>query len=152
MALIRWRGKEWDPFRDLLELQQQTNQLFDASLESLPERLSREAQWCPSLDVSEDKENIVLKADLPGVKQSDIDISVTGNLITIKGERKSEEETKEKKMHRVERFYGTFMRSLSLPDYADTSKISAEYKEGVLEVVIPKTEKAKPRQIKVNVK
>jgi len=152
MALIKWRGKEWDPFRELMELQQQTSQLFDSSWEHLPDRLAKEAIWSPSLDVVEDNNNIILKADLPGVKQSDIDISVTGNFLTIKGERKHEEGAKEKKMHRVERFYGSFQRSLSLPDYADTSKIEATYKDGILEVVIPKTEKAKPRQIKVNVK
>ncbi|MCM8770271.1 MAG: Hsp20/alpha crystallin family protein [Candidatus Omnitrophica bacterium] len=152
MALIKWQGKEWDPFRELMDLQRDIDNLFNASWERLPARLSQEATWLPSLDVAEDKDNIVIKVDLPGVKQSDIDVSVSGDILTIKGERKQEQEIKEKKLHRIERFYGSFSRSLSLPDFVDSSKISAVYKDGVLEVTLPKTEKAKPKQIKVEVK
>lgn len=152
MAIIKWRGKEWDPFKELLDLHRDVDQLFDTSMGILPERLSKEAVWAPSLDVSEDKDSICIKADLPGVKQSDIEITVESDVLTIKGERKSEVESKEKRLHRIERFYGSFSRSLTLPDYADASKISASYKEGVLEINIPKTEKAKPRQIKVDIK
>ncbi|MCM8763444.1 MAG: Hsp20/alpha crystallin family protein [Candidatus Omnitrophica bacterium] len=152
MALIKWQGKEWDPFRELMDLQRDIDNLFNASWERLPARLSQEATWLPSLDVAEDKDKIVIKVDLPGVKQSDIDVSVSGDILTIKGERKQEQEIKEKKLHRIERFYGSFSRSLSLPDFVDSSKISAVYKDGVLEVTLPKTEKAKPKQIKVEVK
>ncbi len=152
MALIKWRGKEWDPFRELLDMQKETTRLFSDAWEQLPDRLSREALWSPSLDIAEDKDNVVIKVDLPGVKQSDIDVSVSGGMLVIKGERKQEEEAKDKKFYRVERFYGSFVRSLALPDYVDTSKINAVYKDGILEVVIPKTEKAKPKQIKIEVK
>lgn len=152
MAIVRWRGKEWDPIRELLDWQKSFGNLFDVSMEELPERISREAVWSPSVDVSEDKENIEIKADVPGVSQADIDISIAGNVLTIKGERKHEEKKSEKDFHRVERFYGSFTRSMTLPEYADTSKIRAEYKNGVLDIIIPKTENAKPKQIKVEVK
>lgn len=151
MALIKWRGHELDPFKELFDLQRETGRMFDETWEQLPSRLSKEAVWTPSLDIAEDKDSITIKADLPGVSQSDIDVSVSGDILTIKGERKQEHETKEKKVHRIERFYGSFVRSLTLPDYVDASKISANYKNGVLEVSVPKTEKAKPRQIKVDV-
>ncbi|MCM8779931.1 MAG: Hsp20/alpha crystallin family protein [Candidatus Omnitrophica bacterium] len=152
MALVRWHGKEWDPFRELMSLQRDMDSLLDASWENLPARLSQEATWIPSLDVAEDKDNITIKADLPGVKQADIDVSVSGDILTIRGERKQEQAVKEKKIHRIERFYGVFTRSLTLPDSVDSSKISAVYKDGVLEITLPKTEKAKPKQIKVEVK
>jgi len=152
MALIKWRGKEWDPFRELLDLEREMNRFFDTSFEILPDKIAKEGIWSPSLDIIEDKDNLTIKVDLPGVKQQDIDISISGNVLTLKGERKREEEYKDKNYHRVERFYGAFQRSFSLPPYADTSKVKASYKDGVLEITIPKTEEAKPKQIKVEVK
>ncbi|MCM8795229.1 MAG: Hsp20/alpha crystallin family protein [Candidatus Omnitrophica bacterium] len=152
MALIKWRGREWDPFRELLDLEKEFHRFLDTSFDTLPERISKEGIWSPSLDISEDKDNIVIKADLPGVKQQDIDISINDNILTLKGERRRDEETKGKNYHRIERFYGSFVRSLSLPRYVDTDKINASYKDGVLEIVIPKTEEAKPKQIKVELK
>ncbi len=152
MALVKWHGKEWDPFRELRELQRNMDNIFNASWENLPDRLSQEATWLPSLDITEDKDNILIKADLPGVKQSDIDVSVSDDILTIKGERKQEQEVKDRKTHRIERFYGSFCSSISMPEYVDASKIAATYKDGVLEISLPKTEKAKPRQIKVEVK
>ncbi|MCM8782927.1 MAG: Hsp20/alpha crystallin family protein, partial [Candidatus Omnitrophica bacterium] len=107
MALIKWRGKEWDPFRELLDLEQEFRNFFEDSFTNLPERISKEGKWLPSLDILEDKDNITIRADLPGVKQSDIDISISGDILTIKGERKQQEELKEKNYHRIERFYGT---------------------------------------------
>lgn len=152
MAIVRWRGREWDPLRELGEWQRDMANLFESSLETLPERISKEATWAPSMDITEDKENIMVKVDLPGVKQQDIDIEVTGKTLTIKGERKHEEEKKEKNYHRVERFYGSYARTVTLPEYVDMEKIKAEYKNGVLELSIPKKEEAKPKQIKVEVK
>ncbi|MEM7816784.1 MAG: Hsp20/alpha crystallin family protein [Candidatus Aenigmatarchaeota archaeon] len=152
MALIRWRGREWDPFKELLDLQKEISNFFDASFETLPTKISQEATWLPSLDISEDKNNLIIKVDVPGVKQDDIDISISGDVLTIKGERKKEEETKDKNYYRRERFYGVFSRSLTLPNYVDTNKVEANYKDGVLEIVLPKTESAKPKQIKVKVK
>ncbi len=152
MAIVKWRGREWDPLREIGEWQRHMSDWFDNSIETLPERISKEATWAPSMDISEDKEAITIKVDLPGVKQQDIDIEVTGKTLTFKGERKSEEEKKDKNYHRVERFYGSYSRSVTLPDYADMGRIKAEYKNGVLEMSIPKTEESKPKQIKVEVK
>ena len=152
MALIRWRPKELDPLKELLEFHKEVSSIFDTSFGDLPDRLFQEGTWLPNLDISEDKNNFIVKVDLPGLKQEDIDISVSGNILTIKGERKKEEESKDKNYYRRERFYGIFSRSISLPNYVDTNKIEASYKDGVLEVLIPKTEVAKPKQIKVKVK
>jgi HSP20 family protein len=152
MALIKWRGKEWDPFRELLDLEREFRNFFEDSFTALPEKVAKEGSWLPSLDIAEDKDNLIIKADLPGVKQSDIDISISGDILTIKGERKKEEEVKDKNYHRIERFYGAFCRSLRLPQYVDTNKVKATYKDGVLEILIPKTEEVKPKQIKVEVK
>ncbi len=152
MAIIKWRGKEWDPFRELLDLQNETERLLGSSMESLPERLSREAVWIPSMDVTEDENAVNIKMDIPGVKQPDVDVSISDNILIVKGTRKGEEETKNKKVHRLERFYGSFQRSLALPDYVDVSKIEASYKDGMLEIRIPKSEHVKPRQIKVEIK
>lgn len=152
MAIIKWKGREWDPLREIGEWQRYMGDWFENSLQSLPERISKEAMWAPSMDIAEDKEAITIKVDLPGVKQQDIDIEVTGKTLTFKGERKSEEEKKDKNYHRVERFYGSYSRTITLPDYADMGKIQAEYKNGVLEMHIPKTEESKPKQIKVEVK
>ena len=107
--------------------------------------------WSPSLDIAEGRDKFVIKAELPGVKQSDINVCVEGEVLNIEGERKKEQEVKEKKYHRIEIFYGTFSRSLVLPDYVDASKINAAYKDGVLELTLPKKEKAKPKEIKINI-
>lgn len=152
MAIVKWRGKEWDPFQELRDLEKGLNRFFDTSYDFLPQKLSKEAVWSPSLDISEDKNHVTIKADLPGVKQSDIDISVDNNILTIQGQRKHEEEHKDKKHHSLERFYGSFTRSLSLPAYVDADKIKASYKDGVLEVAMPKKEGAKSKQVKVEVK
>lgn len=152
MAIVKWRGREWDPFQELRELERGLGRFFDTSYELLPEKISKEATWSPSMDISEDKNQISIKADLPGVKQSDIDISVDNNILTVKGERKHEEEHKDKKHHSIERFYGSFTRSLPLPAYANADKIKASYKEGVLEIHIPKKEGPKAKQIKIEAK
>jgi HSP20 family protein len=113
----------------------------------------REARsWSPAVDVYEDDKKIVLKADLPDVEEKDIDIQVADGLLTIKGERHLESETKDKNFHRVERSYGTFSRSFGLPEGVDADKISASYKKGVLEVTVPKSEEKKPDARKIVVK
>ncbi len=152
MALVRWRGRDWDPFKELFDLHKEISDIFNTSFEALPAKISQEATWLPSLDISEDKDSVVIKMDLPGVKQQDIDISISADTLTVKGERKKEEEVKNKNYHRIERFYGTFARSLRLPSYVDTNKVKASYKDGVLEILLPKTESAKPKQIKVEIK
>ncbi len=113
--------------------------------------LSGDQQWPVALDVVEEKEQYVLKADLPGIKKEDIKVSVENGILTIEGERKSEIEQKDKQVHRLERSYGCFTRSLNLGAYVDTAKIMANYKDGVLELVVPKSEETKPKSIDIQV-
>lgn len=108
-------------------------------------------EWTPSLDVSETKNNIVVKAEAPGVDPKDIDISLTGDVLTIKGEKRQEKEEKEQNYHRVERSYGVFARSVRLPQEVQSDKIEANYKKGILKITLPKSEEAKKKEIKIKV-
>jgi HSP20 family protein len=107
--------------------------------------------WAPAVDIYEKDGNIVLKAELPGVDPKDVDIRVENNLLTLRGERKFDNEVKRDNYHRVERSYGSFSRSFTLPNVVDTQNIKAEYRDGVLHMTLPKREEAKPRQIQINV-
>src|SRR5256885_1114590 len=107
--------------------------------------------WTPLADITEDEKEYLIKAELPEIKKEDVKVTVENGVLTISGERKFEKEEKNKKYHRVERGYGTFMRSFTLPDDADANKIKAEFKNGLLKVHLPKSEHAKPKQIEVNV-
>jgi len=109
------------------------------------------AEWSPLVDISEDEKEYVIKAEIPEIKKEDVKLMVQDNVLTISGERKSEKEEKGKKYHRVERTYGSFLRSFTLPEDADGSKVAAEYKDGMLNVRLPKSEKAKPKSIEVKV-
>lgn len=155
MALIKWRSPDiFESFRDLLDLQREMNRLFDASL---GRRVAKnqdiaDTGWVPAVDIYDNKDNLVIKTDLPGMTQKDIDVSVEDDVLRIKGERKKETETKEKNFYRVERTYGVFERSFTLPSNVDATQIKATYKDGVLELVLPKKEEAKPKQIKVDIK
>ena len=114
-------------------------------------RFFDEERWNIALDVVEEKEQYVLKADLPGINKEDIKVSVENGILTIEGERKSETEHKDKQFHRVERSYGRFTRSLNLGSHVDITKIKANYKDGVLELTVPKSEESKPKSIDVQV-
>ena len=114
-------------------------------------KLAAEQAWAVALDVVEEKEQYVLKADLPGINKEDIKVTVENGILTITGERKSETEQKDKQYHRVEREFGRFTRSLNLGAHVDTSKIKANYKDGVLELVVPKSEETKPKTIDIQV-
>lgn len=140
----------WDPFHNLSSLQEQVNRLFEGSL---PRRSDQSAltTWAPAVDIYETENELVLKADLPDVNEKDLDIRIESNILTIKGERKFEEKVKEDNYLRVERTYGTFSRSFSLPSTVDNGSIKAEYKSGVLTVELPKRAESKPRQVKINV-
>ncbi len=143
----------WDPFRELEELSERLNRVFgrppvrrDNSKEALTV-----ADWIPAVDISESEGEYLIKAELPGVKKEDIKVTLQEGVLTIQGERKQDKEEKGRKYHRVERSYGTFMRSFTLPDSADDSKVSAEFKDGLLSLHVPKSEKAKPKAIEVKV-
>jgi len=140
----------WDPFQNLSTLQEQVNRLFEGSL---PRRSDQSAltPWAPTVDIYETENELVLKADLPDVNEKDLDIRIESNTLTIKGERKLEEKVKEDNYLRVERTYGSFSRSFSLPSTVDSGSIKADYKNGVLTVELPKRAESKPRQVKINV-
>lgn len=151
MAIVRW-----EPFRDLLSLQDRMNRLFDESYRTRNTPTSEEdwalgGSWAPVVDIYEHDGNIVLKAELPGVDPKEVDVRVENNTLTLRGERKFDTEIKRDNYHRVERAYGSFSRSFTLPSVVDTEKIKADYRDGVLKVVLPKREEAKPKQIQVNV-
>jgi len=147
MAMVRF-----DPFRDLAVLQDRMNRLFNDSYSPRREDdLMNRGSWTPAVDIYEIEGALVLKAELPDMRRDDIDISVENGTLTIRGERKPDGELKQENFHRVERAYGSFERSFSLPNTVDAVKIGAEYKDGVLTVTLPVREEAKPRTIKIDV-
>ena len=139
-----------EPFRGLSTLQDQFNRLFNESFRNHPEE-SALTTWAPAVDIYETANELVVKADLPDVNEKDIDVRVENNLLTIRGERKFEKSISEENYLRVERTYGSFSRSFSLPNTVNPEAIGAEYKNGVLTVTLPKREESKPRQVKVTV-
>jgi HSP20 family protein len=141
----------WEPFRGLNTLQEHVNRLFDDSLAGNRSGQSDLASWAPSVDIYETENELVVKADLPDMQEKDIDVRVENNTLTIRGERKFENEAHQDNYLRVERAYGTFTRSFSLPNTVNTEGIRAEYHNGVLNVRMPKREESKPKQIKIGV-
>ncbi len=145
-SLIRW-----DPFRTLSTLQDEVNRLFDDSFGVARRRPASLTAWAPAVDILETEQEVVIKADLPDLEEKDIDVRIEGNTLTLSGERKYEKNVKEDNFLRLERAYGSFSRSFSLPNTVNTEAIKAEYKNGVLMVRMPKREESKPKQIKVAV-
>lgn len=150
MAIVRW----WDPLRDISSIQEKMNQLFE---DTLSRSRGREeglgtGLWTPSVDIYENNDAVVVKAEVPGLTKDQIGIEIKDGLLTLKGERKVEKDVKEENYHRIERAYGAFQRAFSLPATVDQEKISATLKNGVLELVLPKKEQAKKKQINVSVK
>jgi HSP20 family protein len=145
MAIIRW-----DPFRDMMALRDKMNRLFEdtfAGRGDEPSLLQR--NWVPSVDIYENEHELVLTAEVPGIDDKDIEIKVEDNTLTIKGERKMENETQEENYHRIERSYGAFFRSFSLPHYVDHDTIKAEHLNGILTITMPKKHEAKTRTVKI---
>lgn len=154
MSLIRYQAPElstWSPFDRLSTLRDEIDRLFDLSVPGFTRDAGLFSGWSPSVDVYQDKDNVFVKCELPGMKKEDIEISLHNGMLTISGERKHEEEHKEGESFRSERFFGKFHRSVSLPTAVDTGKVSASYKDGILTVSLPKAEEAKPKQIEVQV-
>jgi len=147
MAIVRW-----EPFRNLLGTQREFDRLFrEAFTPFFGETELSTRSWAPPVDIYETENNIVLKAELPGIDPKDVEIRVEDNTLYLKGERKHEKEVKEENYHRVERSYGSFARSFSLPNSIDADKVKAEYKDGLLTLSMPKREEAKPKTIKIDV-
>lgn len=150
MTLMRWQRPRLslDPLEQISNLREEVNRLFESPLAGLTQAFN---SWSPAVDLYEDKDNLVVKAELPGMKKEEIDVSLHEGALTISGERKIEREEKGE-TYRSERFFGRFQRSVMLPSAVEESKVSASYKEGILTITLPKSEEAKPKQIEVSVK
>jgi len=142
---------DWSPLEPLTNLQTEVNRLFNAAGWGLPRNADLFSGWTPALDLVEEKDSLIAKVELPGVKKEEIEISVHDGVLTISGERKSEEEVKDGETVRAERYFGRFQRNFTLPKPVAVEKAKATYKDGILTVVLPKTEEAKPKQIAVSV-
>jgi HSP20 family protein len=137
------------PRNDLNQIRREINRLFEDPFDLLVPGTSFFEGWEPTIDVYEDKDKTTLRAELPGMKQEDIDVSLEGNTLILSGERKQEEEHKEGQTYRSERFFGRFQRTITLPQPVDPGKIKASYKDGVLTIELPKSEEAKQKRIEV---
>ena len=154
MKLVRCRNSDlwnWSPVEQLSTLREEINRLFDSPFGELTRHMELFNGWTPALDVYEDKDNLIVKAELPGMKREEIDISFHDGTLTISGERKYEQKNQDAETYRAERFFGKFHRTLALPKPVQSDKATATYKDGILTVTLPKTEEAKPKQIQVNV-
>lgn len=148
MAILRWQ-----PF-STMAAEREFDRLFRDSFTTFGGEREAEPStrpWAPAVDIFETENSIVLKAELPGIDPKDVEVRVEDNTLYLKGERKFEKETKDENYHRVERSYGSFARSFSLPNSIDADKVAAEYKDGVLNLTLPKREEAKPKTIRINV-
>lgn len=156
MTLVPWKTPEalFTPSQAMEDLWQEMNRYFNFPFRTgLPGRMGLlEGAWSPAVDIFENRDNILVKAEIPGMEKEDLDVSVKDNVLVIKGEKKKESEVKEEGGVRSERYYGYFNRTLALPAYVDAANVKATYKNGVLELVLPKKEEAKSKQIKVESK
>lgn len=149
-----FRSSLWDPEATLGRMERDMEKLFGRQfLLASPdqEETMAAAQWAPAVDVSEDDKEYLVKAELPELKKEDVKINVENSTLTISGERRAEKEEKGKRYHRIERSYGSFLRRFTMPEGIDSSKVAAEFKDGLLVIHIPKDEKAKPKSIEVKV-
>jgi HSP20 family protein len=147
MAITRWR-----PFRDVISIQDEMNRLFD---DFFGRPITRpewaEVAWCPCVDVSETKDDVIINTEIPGMSKDDVKVSVQDNILTLSGEKKQEKEEKDANYHRVERSYGSFSRSFTLPTTVQPDKVKAAYRDGILRITLPKSEEVKPKQIPITV-
>jgi HSP20 family protein len=141
----------WDPYRELATLQDRMNRLFQETAGSGETSLTNSGAFVPPVDVYENEHGLRLKLEVPGIDEKDLDVRIENNVLTVRGERKFEKEEKEENFHRIERRYGSFVRSFSLPTTIDSEKVSADYKNGVLTLELGKKAEAKPKQIKVTI-
>lgn len=145
MNIIRWT-----PFRDLVTVREKMNDIFEEAFTSRGEEKDMVAStWTPSVDIYENENELVLSAEAPGIEDKDIEIKIENNTLSIQGERKIEKETKEENYHRIERSYGSFYRSFTLPTNINQDNIKAEYDNGVLRISMPKKPELKPKKVKV---
>jgi len=157
MVMERWRPRwglvPWRPFREMEEMERRFEDIFGRSLLPAWRRLPLEERgWAPAIEVFEKGDKFVIKAEVPGMKEEDIDVSVVGDTLTIKGEKKAESEVKEEDYYCCERSYGSFFRSVALPSTVDAKKIEASYDNGVLEITLPKAAEVKPKKVSISAK
>ena len=154
MNVIRWQRPvmtPWSSFGRLSDLRDEIDRLFDAPLTEMARTSNLLSGWTPALDVDEQKDNFVVKAELPGMKKEDIQVSMHDGSLSISGERKNETKHEDAEVYRAERFFGRFQRTVTLPTPVAPDKVKAQYKDGILTVTLPKTEEAKPKLIDVSV-
>jgi HSP20 family protein len=153
MALIRFRpfSQALDPSRDLTDIQTHMNRLFDNFLGQPSASGLMERRWAPAVDMYETENEVVISAELPGISEKDIHLSITGDLLTIQGERHGGDEVQDGSHYRRERWFGKFERALALPMPVETGQVKATYRDGVLTVKLPKVEEIKPKEIKIDV-
>ncbi len=144
---------KWNPFNELEDISNRLNQIFGrpAAQSEAGQQMLKMADWAPSVDISETDKAFLIKAEIPEVKKEDVKVTIDNGMITIHGERKMEKEEKGKRFHRIERSYGSFVRSFRLPDGVDESKTKAEFKDGMINVTLPKSEKAKTKSVEIAV-
>lgn len=150
MTLIRWRPKTelWDPFANIADIQDEMNRMFNTSLRRMT---GAEGAFAPAMDVLEEKDKLIVKAELPGISKDDVNVTFHDGYLTVRGEKKHETESQDANYYHSERVYGTFARTIQLPTAVDVKKVEARFKDGVLFVTLPKTEEAKPKQIDIKV-
>ena len=154
MAMERWRPfgstQRWEPFRNLTDIQSEVNRLFD-TFGGRPASPAAAGRWLPAVDMHETTDELVLTVEVPGVREKDIAVSITGDLLSIKGERRWEDQAKDQKFLYVERAYGQFERLVQLPMAVQTDKVKATYRDGVLQITLPKAEELKSREVKIDI-
>lgn len=152
--LTRWQRPElatWPGFGRLTSLRDEIDRLFETPLAGLTQSSQLLSGWTPALDMYEDKDNMYVRAELPGMKKEEIDLSLHNDMLSISGERKQENKFGDAEVYRAERFFGRFQRTITLPTSVAADKVKAQYKDGILMITLPKTEEAKPKHINVNV-
>jgi HSP20 family protein len=147
----RWRIQRFDPFRELTDMQMEINRAFDSYFGVRPRTASPERAWTPPIDVYETRDDLVVAVELPGVREKEIHLSMTGDVLSLRGERGIAAEAREENYHRIERWSGMFERHVQLPIPVQADKIRASYRDGVLEIRLPKLDEVKPREIKIEV-
>jgi HSP20 family protein len=154
MAMVRWSPfvsmERWEPFRNVSDIQEEVNRLLDSFL-GRPTSTAEVRDWTPALDMHETKDEFVLKFELPGVKDKDVSLSIIEDLLTVKGERASAADAEGENARHIERAYGKFERSVRLPMPVQAEKVKATYRDGVLEVKLPKVEEVQPKAIKIDI-
>jgi HSP20 family protein len=156
MAIDRWRTfgslGRWEPFQGVSDIQHEMNRLFDSFFGRPAMAVtSTERTWVPLCDMWETKDDLYVTFELPGVREKEVNVSITGDVLTLRGERKWEKDLKDEAFHRLERVYGKFERAIPLPVPVQADKVKASYREGVLEVRLPKAEEIKPKEIKIDI-